>query len=288
MGTGRQRVFKIPNIIYHAPKFSLILIDELDITLHSDALNRMIDKLLEIAENRKLQIVFTSHREQLCNRRDINIRHLLRTSGKTLCFESTTPACLSQLTGKCPKVLSISVEDNVSKAIVEQILRQKKARSITDVNIFGSIENSFTLASAYVLMNKTENRLILVDGDKYISEENKLDQIKKTLTGTEDSVKGKRDKALSLIRQYNIPKGYTPDKYLWYCLCNSHIDSEIVQAAKNIVARDEGHKYLKDIQDLTQANVEEIVAEASQSEVWKDFVQPLSEWINERKIALEI
>lgn len=288
MGAGCQRLFKILNVIYHAPKYSLILIDELDITLHTDALGRLIHKLVEIAEENKLQIIFTSHREQLCDRTDINVRHIVQTSGQTFCFNSTTPACMTQLTGATPKLLNFATEDNVSKAIVERVLRQKKVRSMSEIDIFGSIENSFTLASAFVMLDKTDNRLIVADGDKYKTEEDKLKQIKKSLSGTEVDIDERRNRALSIICQFNLPDGFTPDKYLWKCLRESTRDNEIVQAAKSINARDDCHKYLKDIQDRTQASLQEVVTEASHSELWNDFVKPVSEWIEERKDVLGI
>lgn len=84
MGAGEQRLIKFLETIYSIPDFSLVLIDELDLTLHTDALNRLMRRLYEECILRHIQIVFTSHREELLDCELINIRYLLQdTNGST-------------------------------------------------------------------------------------------------------------------------------------------------------------------------------------------------------------
>ena len=44
-----------------APNSGLILIDEIDLLLHQDALFRLLEKLNERAQEKNLQIIFTTH-----------------------------------------------------------------------------------------------------------------------------------------------------------------------------------------------------------------------------------
>jgi hypothetical protein len=45
MSSGEQRVFRILRTVFTAPKYALILIDEIDLFLHQDALASLLDKL---------------------------------------------------------------------------------------------------------------------------------------------------------------------------------------------------------------------------------------------------
>lgn len=43
MGTGEQRVIRILDVLFRAPNYSMILIDELDLLLHNNAIRRLIE-----------------------------------------------------------------------------------------------------------------------------------------------------------------------------------------------------------------------------------------------------
>ena len=87
------------------PEYSLILIDELDLTLHTMALQRLVTLIVQVANAKHLQVIFTSHREELTRRRDINIRHIWQPANvaQTFCLDYTTPACICRLTGVMEK-----------------------------------------------------------------------------------------------------------------------------------------------------------------------------------------
>lgn len=58
-----------------------------------------------------------------------------------------------------------------------------------DVIKYGAIENAFTLAEAKVLAGEDyTNTLILLDGDKYLTYDERLSQIKKRFLGTENDI----------------------------------------------------------------------------------------------------
>lgn len=64
LGAGEQKVFRILQRLYRAPQFSLFVIDEIDLTLHTAALKKLIHVMVKEASraDRNLQIIFTSHR----------------------------------------------------------------------------------------------------------------------------------------------------------------------------------------------------------------------------------
>ena len=61
MGSGEQRTIKILEKVTCAEKYSLILVDELDLLLHVSAFRKLVKELNRIAAEKKLQIVFTTH-----------------------------------------------------------------------------------------------------------------------------------------------------------------------------------------------------------------------------------
>lgn len=60
MGAGEQRVIKILKTIFDAPDDSIILIDEIDLLLHEDAFQRIIDVIKIRARDKRLQVIFTT------------------------------------------------------------------------------------------------------------------------------------------------------------------------------------------------------------------------------------
>ena len=71
MSAGEQKVFMVLEKIFKAKKYSLILIDELDLLLHDMALKKLIKVICARATQKKLQVVFTTHRGECCR----NARH---------------------------------------------------------------------------------------------------------------------------------------------------------------------------------------------------------------------
>lgn len=113
MGAGEQKLFHLLEKLYNAPEYALLLVDEIDLTLHTIALHRLLDKVVKVANEKHLQVVFTSHREELTKRKDINVRHLWKPAGttRTLCLNHTTPACVSRLSGVINREYEVFVED---------------------------------------------------------------------------------------------------------------------------------------------------------------------------------
>lgn len=61
LSAGEQRVLKLLDIIFRANDDSIILIDEIETTLHPLALDKLISVLNKLAKDKRLQIIFTSH-----------------------------------------------------------------------------------------------------------------------------------------------------------------------------------------------------------------------------------
>jgi len=293
MGAGEQRLLRILSVIHNAPRYSLILIDEIDLTLHTAALKRLISHISQYATDNHLQIVFTSHREELTKLETINVRHIYQERDRTLCLLNSTPECLEALTGTLTRPLELYVEDKLAKAIVEQILIEEKTLSLSNVYIFGSIRNAFTVATGLHIAGKlTDNVLIVTDGDEIRTEEERKHQIEQVYTGTEVDLPIRQQEALSHIKQFVLPEGVKPEPFIHNCLVNKDDGSEVVEAAKLIVAVPDTHLFVNDI--ITRLGVGEergitqVLNKFSDCDEWAAYSAPIKDWVRARKIALAI
>jgi len=299
MGAGEQRVFKILQLAYSAPAFSLILIDEIDLLLHVKALERLIEQLSEIAVQRKLQIVFTTHSLVMRNLIDyVDIRYLFQTKNKTMVFDAITPDIIYDLTNKSENSLSVYVEDDLAATIVNSVINELDLARHTEVKIIGSSENAFTLAAGLVLQEDPlmHNKLIVLDGDVYRSNQDKEKQIVNKLSGTEATHAAKVQTALSMITQLCIPEKTAPEKYIHSMIIENGLPddtaNEILRCARQITVAKNSHYWLDGIIERMNQDrnvtLFQIINYAKTHKKWVDYVENVYRWLRAKKEELDL
>lgn len=291
MGAGEQRVIKFLEIVYSIPDNSLILIDELDLTLHTEALLRLMSVLDDVCRKKYIQIIFTSHREELLNCNFINIRHLINDiNGQTfLCLERTTPDCLARLTGECPQNLEIMVEDNLAEALVRKVLRAYNLEPFCKVSQYGSKENSYHVGAGLLIRGDTlDNTLIVLDGDVDVTEAEKRTKINHIITGTNSNSKEMRERLLSIIKQFNLPPNKKPEEFITDEL-KTLDDSE-----HSLIPLIKATGPVKDHHDLLRFPIKksgmpeqdalvEIAKLMERRPCWENYVKEIDKWIRGKK-----
>lgn len=298
MGTGEQRTIKILEKILNAEPYSLILIDEIDLLLHVSSLKRLIRRLDEIARDKHLQIVFTTHALEMIDLTqyvgiqyisNISLSEGEETLEKTVIYNTINSDLVYSLTGSCERPLKLYVEDELAKAIVKKVLRTLNISGKADVIKYGAMENAFTVAAAKVLEGQDcTNTLILLDGEKYHTLDEKLVPIQKRFSGTESDIEEKWNQAASMISMFNLPSDTAPEKFFHDLVLENGDDAnELVMAAKEIQAVHDTHEWLYNIQmklNDTESNVvRDIIDLASNSAKWNDYIRPVVEWLSVRK-----
>lgn len=288
MGTGEQRVLKILEKVHSAEAYSLILIDEIDLLLHISALDRLIEVLHCIAQSKHLQIVFTTHSvEMLDLKRYVQVQYIanVESDSKTFVYENISSDLLYSLTGKTRRPIKIYVEDTLAASIVKEILRNHGLTANAEIMLYGSIDNSFTLAASFVLCrDKHDHVLIVLDGDRYITKEEKESQIKKRLSGSEDTIVEKRVQALSMIAQFNLPCGISPEQHLHSLILKYEpVTSMLYKSANAINAVSDSHQWLYRIHEQTGLSESEIVQDifrvAASSDDIIEYTKDITEWL---------
>jgi len=289
MGAGEQRLFTILEILYMMPPYSMLLIDELDLTLHTRALKRLLDEVVCVAKKKHLQVVFTTHREEIADRQDINVRHIWfnAEADKTDVLSQTTPDCLYRLSGEMQKPLEVFVEDELAEIIAATVVRQMNMLRYVHVCQFGAATNIFVLASGLDMRDEDfTKKMFLLDGDLYVSYDEKLAQVQKVYTGTEEGKDQRREHVAQSIKQFMLPVDEHPEHFLWTKLKES--DSEYAITAREVPAvLDEKHLYLNDVAERCGEKREiflsRIMETLSKMDFWGDYVSELRDWLNEQR-----
>jgi hypothetical protein len=295
MSAGEQKIFFILEKVFRAKKYSLILIDELDLLLHDDAMKKLIAIIYERAVDKSIQIVFTTHRESILELSDIvNIRHIICKDDKSLCFNETKPDAIKRLTGKQPKPIEVFVEDDLASKIVSKIAGQLRIKKYVSIQRFGAAINCFTIVGGLILSGEDcQNSLFLIDGDIYTTTEEKTEKVSRVITGDDEKAVNSRALALQVINQFILPEGLAPEKYIHSIISAlQHTENEefneIIDAAREIVVVDNSHKYIDDIIERLgwdkSEGLTKVIDLASTSERWEHYVEPVKTWLESKAV----
>ena len=239
MSAGEQKIFRLLEKIFRAKKYSLILIDELDLLLHDSAMNNLIKVVAERAQQKNIQVVFTTHRESVIELSPlINIRHIYSSGEKTFCFNETKPDAIHRLTGKQPKLIEVFVEDDLAMAIVTKVTAELGMSKHVSIKRFGAAINCFTILAALILRGEgCKNSIFILDGDVYRSKEEQKACLSRVLTGDDETAKSRREVGCEKIKSLKLPTDTNPEKYIHSIIkglnnTDKNESHEIIKAAK--------------------------------------------------------
>ena len=295
MGSGEQRTIKILEKVTCAEKYSLILVDELDLLLHVSAFRKLVKELNRIAAEKKLQIVFTTHSLEILSMSEyIGIQYIENVKTPTgsvnsFVYDRLSEELIYNMSGECNKPVKIYVEDSLAKDIVREIVRDLQMTLLTEICKFGAIENAFTLAASFIIEQRdTRNILIVTDGDKYCTDSERMDHIAKKLCGTEDDAEEKRQAALQLIHQFSLPTNTPPEKFLHQIILETFPqDNSIYQAAQAIHGVNDSHEWISNICDRLDESQETIIREifkyASSYELFLSYIDNIKMWLSQHQ-----
>lgn len=295
MGAGEQRVFYILSEVVKAPNYGMILIDEIDLLLHQDALFRLMNTLNTIAEEKHLQIIFTTHSQALLTLNYIAVRHLYQTPQKTLCFNQTKPDAFERLTGSQDRPLEIFVEDDLALSLIKKACSEERMSKYVSIKTFGAAINCFTAVAGSILnnLNNQENMLFVLDGDEFKSNDNKTERIAKVLTGDTTLHISQRQTAFDRVSQFIIPDEQSPERYYHSLICDlddanlNDENLEIVQVARQIVNPGDNHRFFDDIitrMDFTRSvGLNKLADLLSQTADWTNIKSNIKNWLDKKR-----
>lgn len=121
-GAGESSIIRMITKIEQAPENSLILIEEIENGLHPVATLRMVEYLIDVAERKSIQTIFTTHSDYALSPLP-NDAIWACIDGKLKQGRLSVEA-LRAVSGRVDKKLAIFVEDEFAKTWVDTILRE--------------------------------------------------------------------------------------------------------------------------------------------------------------------
>lgn len=309
MSSGEQRVFRVLDAVFRAPDYGLILIDEIDLFLHQDALQRLLSKLYEHCQARHKQLIFTTHFPSVADMYDkICIYTLNRVPAKTVIWRGYSYEAMRHITGTQQRPIQCYVEDDVADLMVMCVGEQLGISRFMQVVRYGPADNAFSVAYGLQLSGvNVESMIAILDGDVYgawkTGSSCRKDRIKKTITGTGPEHLAQRRTLARLVRSFVpavVAEGNvkSPEQVL-HALLHA-VDPKLVpdnrkvlhQLALGVLNVPDRHGFVDRIIDLTgerrEIALSKLIELAALAPAWAAYTRPIRHWLRKRKVALSL
>lgn len=203
-GAGESSIIRMVSEIETAPANSLILIEEIENGLHPVATRRMVEYLIDVAERKSIQAIFTTHSDYALIPLP-NEAIWACIDGKLRQGKLNVEA-LRAVSGRVDKKLAIFVEDEFAKCWVDSILREHLGADYEQVEVHAVAgDGNATITHRSHAANPAIGfkSLCIIDGDSQQKHNEDTGIIR--LPGTQpeltvfDAVKSKIDEDLALL-----------------------------------------------------------------------------------------
>ena len=187
MGAGENALFEVFSIMHSISEGALIVIDEIELGLHSEAQKKFIHHLKLLSEKRKIQIICTTHSKEIFGQLPDEARLFVESiNGESIVTHSISPDfAFSKLSAENQLELCLLVEDSVAKSLMCAVLPSSIRLRISIESIGSASALSRQLAASF-LRQKEENIVILFDGDQKPKESTNLTHAYKMTESTKE------------------------------------------------------------------------------------------------------
>lgn len=305
MSSGEQRVFRILDAVLRAPNHGLILIDEIDLFLHQDALQRLLSALHKHCVSKCKQLVFTTHFPPVAEMyKEIRIYTLTRSVAKTVIWQGYSYEAMRHITGTQERPVSIYVEDDVAEQITSHVATQLGIRKFVRFIQYGPAGNAFQVCAGLLFSQcKSDHTIALLDGDAHGTKAERRKCVQKTLSGNVLKHEEQRKNLMRLIRTLTIikdPHGppLAPEQVLHKMLHSiDHADvseerKDLHNIALSIENVPEKHEFVNKIIEQTGESrdiaLSKIVELASRSTLWQRYTRLIRCWLKGQKKELNL
>ncbi len=167
MGAGENALFEVFSILYAVPEGAPIVIDEIELGLHAEAQTKFVQALKEVCFKRKLQIICTTHSKEIFEQLPDDARVFIESDdNKTSVITGVSPEyAFSKMSEKNVAELSILVEDNVAKTILESSI-SNHLRTRVNIEVIGSASSLARHLGTNFQRENRENIIVVFDGDQ--------------------------------------------------------------------------------------------------------------------------
>jgi hypothetical protein len=133
-GAGESSVLRIIADIESMADNSLVLIDEVENGLHPVAVRRLVEYLIDVAERKKIQAIFTTHSDYALD--PLPGEAIWACLDGRLQQGKLSVTALRAVSGRIDKRLAIFVEDDFVSHWIGAVIREKLEDSIDEVGLY--------------------------------------------------------------------------------------------------------------------------------------------------------
>jgi len=170
-GAGESSIIRMIEKIESAPVNTLVLIEEIENGLHPVATRRMVEYLIDVAERKGIQSIFTTHSDYALD--------VLPSEAIWACLNGRikqgrlSVEALRAVSGRIDKKLAIFLEDDFAKAWLDAIIREYLGEDTQQLETYSVAGDGNAVSThKYQSINPAVNfkSLCVIDGDSQQSE----------------------------------------------------------------------------------------------------------------------
>lgn len=182
MGAGENALFEIFSTLYDCGDGGLMVIDEIELGLHTEAQRKFITKLKEACLELHAQVICTTHSKEIFDQLPNDARFFVETvNKKTRVSDSiSSEFAFSKMGGVPGKELNVFVEDDVAKALVTAAL-PAVTRTRISIKEIGSANCLSRQLAAVALGGEERPTLVVFDGDQRARENDNIAHARKAV-----------------------------------------------------------------------------------------------------------
>lgn len=213
MGAGEDALFEILTTLCLCPNGSLILVDEIELGLHAEAQKKLIEELKKICQEKKVQIICTTHSPTILDSIPPEGRIYIEKTGdsKKCIYGISSAYATGKLSGDHSNELHILVEDDVAFSIVTSCL-ELKTRSRAKVIPIGSHSAIIRHMAMRRKENFEVNTICFLDGDQSNNKSILINQFLKNLENSNHDEQ--EEKKWLADRLFFLPGKDWPEKWV--------------------------------------------------------------------------
>ncbi|MEV0649779.1 AAA family ATPase [Phytomonospora sp. NPDC050363] len=132
-GAGEDAMADLVAAIKSTPNNSLVIIDEVETSLHPRAQRRLMTELLEIARTKSIQFILSTHSQTILEQLPLEARILIqqqRDGSRTILYGITPEFAMSLMDDIEHPELIVYCEDTAAEAMIEALLAEEENPSI--------------------------------------------------------------------------------------------------------------------------------------------------------------
>lgn len=185
MGAGENALFEIFSTIYSCGEKALLVLDEIELGLHSKAQKLFIRKLKEVCKATGTQVICTTHSKEIFECLPDDARFFVESiGGKTRTTAGISPEfAFSKMGATDNQELDIYVEDEVAKALIEATLPANK-RTRVRIKVIGSASAIARQLAALWIRSEDRPTIVIFDGDQRVKRSQNLQHAKNMAENT--------------------------------------------------------------------------------------------------------